>query len=368
MIPNSRGGRGPRIIRYLPILIAIIFFVVVGVRAGCQSEGMPLEPEISSENPTSVEAVGPVTETAQSGGDVAADRERDPRDARSGNRLQVHFIDVGQGDAILIMGESANILIDGGPRAAGDSIVNYLHERGIEFLDLIVASHPHEDHIGGVLAVFEHFPVNTVLDAGVPHTTATFDRYLTHLERLVNEGDTRYLTAEGQTLTFGNVTVEVLGPASEYDCLNDNSVVCRVTFDQISFLFTGDMEREAELDLLRSERNIEADVLKVSHHGSSSSTSDEFLRAVSPAHAVICVGEDNPYGHPSIEVLERLSGFAVRVHRTDSSGTLVFESDGDSVTVSDERDNGHRFNFFIARATKWITTTISAGLGNPFRW
>ncbi|MFO7941540.1 MAG: ComEC/Rec2 family competence protein [Bacillota bacterium] len=367
MIPNPRGRRGPQIIRYLPILLAIVFFVVVGVRAGCQSASVLPEYDVGSEELPAPEAAPPGEEAAKAREDTSTDSDGNPRDTSSDNELRAHFIDVGQGDAILLTAESANILIDGGSRSAGDALVDYLRKLGIERLDLVVASHPHEDHIGGLLAVFEHFPVDTVLDAGVPHTTATFDRYLTRLERMVGEDGTQYLTPEGQTLRFGDVTVEVLGPRFAYDSLNDNSVVCRVGFRRTSFLFTGDMERETESDLLGSGENVEADVLKVSHHGSRSSTSEEFLRGVSPAHAVICVGEDNSYGHPADEVLERLSEYGVRVHRTDSSGTLLFISDGESILSPDATRGTRSYEDIIARLKEWIGATIPTSLINPSR-
>lgn len=251
--------------------------------------------------------------------------------------LTVHFIDVGQGDAILIEAPGAVVLIDGGPRTAGEIVVQYLVDRGIrepgEPIDLVIATHPHADHIGGLIEVLQTFPVYRIIDSGIPHTTITYDDYLSEVEKQVDAGHCVFETPEGQEIDLGgNATLTVLGPEEDLSSLNDNSVVCRLDFGQTSFLFTGDAEEAAEQHLLGLGVQLAADVLKVGHHGSRTSTTAVFLEAVSPQYAVICVGEGNVYGHPHEEVLSRLDGTDVEVFRTDLQGTIVFTSDGTTLT------------------------------------
>ncbi|MFO8059985.1 MAG: MBL fold metallo-hydrolase [Bacillota bacterium] len=251
--------------------------------------------------------------------------------------LAVHFIDVGQGDAILIEAPGGAALIDGGTRQAGEIVVQYLVRRGIRRIDLVVATHPHADHIGGLIDVLRNFEVHQVVDSGQPHTTATFDDYLTEVEKQVDAGSCVYEIPEGQVVDLGSgAAVTVLGPDSVAESLNDGSVVCRLDFGSTSFLFTGDAEHTAEERLLNRGSDLEADVLKVGHHGSATSTSPAFLTAVSPAHAVICVGDDNSYGHPHRETLDRLAEAGTRIYRTDVHGTVIFVSDGRELKVNAE--------------------------------
>ncbi len=248
----------------------------------------------------------------------------------------MHFIDVDQGDSILILSQpGAAVLIDGGPRTAGQTVVNYLKARGVKEIDLVIATHPHEDHIGGLIDVFAAFKVKRVIDSGQPHTTKTFDDYLTAVERQVEAGTCKYETPEGQAVQLAsNVTLKILGPSAKMDSLNNGSVVCRLDFGKTSFLFTGDAESGAESKLLSSGTNVRANLLKVGHHGSSTSTSTSFLSAVSPAHAVICVGSGNTYGHPTEQTLNRLFGAGVKIYRTDVNGHVVFMSDGTTLSTT----------------------------------
>ena len=257
-------------------------------------------------------------------------------DPSEDEEMWVHFIDVGQGDAILVESGNVKILIDGGPRSAGQVVVDYLVRRGIRELDLVIGTHPHADHIGGLIEVFRQLTVNRIIDAGVPHTTVTFDDYLTEIEKQVEAGHCMYEIPESQVLHNGALVLTVLGPERDLGSLNDNSVVCRVDFGETSFLFTGDAERAAERDLLgRGGVDLEADVLKVGHHGSRSSTTGEFLAAVSPTHAVIMAGAGNRYGHPHEEVVARLDAAGVKLYRTDIHGTVVFVSDGQTIVVTE---------------------------------
>lgn len=262
--------------------------------------------------------------------------EPEPDRLPDADTLTVHFIDVGQGDSILLITQPGlTVLIDGGTRAAGQTVVNYLKAQGVKELDMVIGTHPHEDHIGGLISVLAAFPVRRIIDAGVPHTTITFDDYLTQIERQVEAGHCTYETPEGQEVKLAsNVTLRVLGPDRPMSSLNDASVVARVDFGSTSFLFTGDAELEAEQLLLARGVNLKADVLKVGHHGSRTSTSQAFLNAVAPTHAVIQVGAGNRYGHPTEEVLERLAGAGVNIYRNDLHGTVVFTSDGATLATT----------------------------------
>lgn len=252
--------------------------------------------------------------------------------------LQVHFIDVGQGDAVLILTpQGCTMLIDGGPAAAGGTVLDYLSRMGVSRIDLIVGTHPHEDHIGGLIAVLENLPVGKIIDSGIAHTSQTYEKYLTLIDRQqIPFGIGR----AGQKIDLdSSLTLKILHPDSDVkgDDLNHASVVIELRYGELTFLFNGDAEKRAETEMLeRGYRPAAAvTVLKVGHHGSSSSTSKEYLKTVAPEIAVISAGEDNSYGHPHKETLERLAAFGVKVYRTDLMGSIAIVTDGKSYTVEE---------------------------------
>jgi len=250
------------------------------------------------------------------------------------DELKVHFIDVGQGDSILIESPSGRIvLIDGGPRTAGEKVVSYLKKAGISAIDIVIGTHPHEDHIGGLIEVLRNFPVREVIDPGVVHTTKTFEDYLTIIDQR-NIPFTEGRAGMSRDLGAGAV-MQILHPSSPSSShLNDASIVARVVYGQMSFLFTGDAEEKSEFEMLaRSNIQLNSTVLKVGHHGSRTSTSQAFLDAVNPNHAVIMCGKDNRYGHPHQEVLSRLAAAGVQVLRTDIHGTMVMSATKDAVII-----------------------------------
>lgn len=248
----------------------------------------------------------------------------------TGSLLRVHFLDVGQGDCALITFDEEAMLIDAGPASAGDTVLRYLEDQGIKHLKYVVATHPHEDHIGSMDRVLSTFQVDTLIMPKMTADTRTFEAMLT----VINEKSIKVTApAAGAQYKLGDAAITLLGPVREdYEDLNNCSVVLKLEYGKSAFLFTGDAEAEAEADLLASGADVSAQVLKVGHHGSSTSTSDAFLKAVSPSYAVLSVGAGNSYGHPDSKTLQKLKAAGCTVLRTDLEKTVVLESDGSGVS------------------------------------
>lgn len=256
--------------------------------------------------------------------------------------LKVHFIDVGQGDCTLIQTETENILVDAGERGNGDTIIAYLRAQKVDDLDLVVATHPHSDHIGSMPDVLEDFPAKEMLFANVPDVLTPTSRIYEKLLDTVEAQDIPVTDAAPglQYEIGGGALITVLGPVSgEAKDLNNTSVVFRLDYGATSFLFTGDAEKESEREILKSplRGNLRADVLKLGHHGSSTSTTAEWLNAIQPKIAVALLGVDNEYGHPHRETLEKLKKAQVTLYRSDLNGTIVIGSDGETLSVATER-------------------------------
>ena len=246
----------------------------------------------------------------------------------------IHFIDVGQADCALVACDGAYMLIDGGNAEDSDLVFSYLKKHGVEHLDYMVASHAHEDHIGGLSGAAYAATVGTALSPVTEGSTKVFKNLV---KSLAQQNVNLTVPSPGDTFVLGSAQVEILGPMEEYDDPNDTSIVLRIQYGSTSFLFTGDMETAAEADLVESGARLSATVLKVGHHGSDSSTSYRFLREVLPDYAVISVGSGNKYGHPTEAVLSRLEDAETTVYRTDLQGTIIAESDGTSVTFHTEK-------------------------------
>lgn len=253
------------------------------------------------------------------------------------NYLTVHYIDVGQGDSILVACGGEYMLIDAGETDSEDTVIHYLSNLNIDEIDLVVATHAHSDHIGEMDDVLNAIPAVEVWYPDYRHGTKTETNFLAAVD---NCSATLRQPALGETYDLGGATVTVLGPVTDgYEDPNDMSIILLVQFGDDRFIFTGDLEKEdgAETDLVEyweaiDANMLKADVLKVGHHGSSTSTSYRFLRAVAPSYAVISVGEGNEYGHPKQEILEILGQAEVYVYRTDLMGTIVAVSDGENIT------------------------------------
>ncbi|WP_245281120.1 ComEC/Rec2 family competence protein [Desulfitobacterium hafniense] len=288
-------------------------------RGQTQSEE-PQAPEEapSAENePASVPVVAP----------VAAAPTNSP--ARAGT-LKIHFIDVGQADSILIQSGETAVLVDAGNNADGTPVVNYLKSQGIAKLSAAIATHPHEDHIGGMDDVLKSIPVERFYMPNATTTTKTFEDMLNAVKA---SGAKRIQVNAGVALDVPGITGTFLAPVNtSYADLNNYSAVLKITHGNTTFLLTGDAEDISENEMLKNG-NLQSTLLKVGHHGSDSSTTSTFLKAVNPKYAVISVGKGNTYGHPTDAVLSRLTNAGVQVYRTDQAGTIIATSDGATITM-----------------------------------
>ena len=249
--------------------------------------------------------------------------------------LLVHFIDVGQADSILVQNDGENMLIDGGNVADSSLIVSYLRDYNVKTIDYLVCTHAHEDHGGGLNAAVRNFDIETIF---APKTGSDAKFYQKLLDGIYAKGLEITTPEAGYSFTLGDASVQVLGPITESsDDKNNTSIVLKLVDGENSFLFTGDAEREEEQDILNAGYDLSADVLKVGHHGSNSSTTYPFLREVMPSYAVISVGKDNSYGHPTEEVLSRLRDAEAEVHRTDLQGHIVAKSDKQNITFTHKK-------------------------------
>lgn len=236
----------------------------------------------------------------------AASAPAEPAPAPSvtqGEGLTAHFIDVGQALSVLVECEGHYLLYDGGNVPDGELVVSYLQNLGVQKLDYVFCSHAHEDHVGGLAAVLAAFPADHVYSPVTDATTVCFQNFVKYAQQ---QGRQVEIPAVGTSWPLGSATVQLLGPVRAYEDTNDTSLVLRIDYGQTSYLLTGDMEAEAERDLVDGGAPLDVDVLQVGHHGSNTSTSYVFLNQVLPEIAVISCGQGNEYGHPHEEPLSRL--------------------------------------------------------------
>jgi competence protein ComEC len=256
---------------------------------------------------------------------------------KAAGKLTVRFLDVGQGDSTLVtFPDGKNLLVDGGNNQYANRVVQDLRDAGVKTLDYVVATHPDADHTGSLDVVVNTFDVKQVFAPKVTHNTQT---YLDFLQAVKNKGLSITPAKAGVKLDVGkSVAAEVVGPVKGYGTvdMNDWSVVLHIVDGNISFLLTGDAAHPSENDMMAAGEPLASTVLKVGHHGSEHSTSQAFLNRVHPQYAVISVGKDNKYGHPTAEVLNRLSAQGVKVFRTDEQGTIIAVTDGKTITFNHE--------------------------------
>ncbi|MGN0535168.1 MAG: ComEC/Rec2 family competence protein [Eubacterium sp.] len=242
--------------------------------------------------------------------------------------VTVHFLDVGQGDSEFVeLPEGKCMLIDASTAEYGDDIVSTVQGLGYDKIDYLVATHPHADHIGGMAQVIESLDIGEIYMPKAVSTTKTFENLLETISHKNLQITTA--TAGKEICTYSDVTAKFLAPVSDsYDETNDYSAVVKITYGDNSFLFMGDAEKLSEDEMLANDiYSLNADVLKVGHHGSSSSTGTAFLQAVNPKYAVISCGEGNSYGHPHKETVDLLNSFEVAIFRTDKDGTVTVRCD-----------------------------------------
>ena len=246
--------------------------------------------------------------------------------------MQVHFIDVGQGDSILIQSPNGkNMLIDGGKKSDGDKVVAFLKSKGVSTLDVVVATHPDADHIGGLLAVLNNFKVNQFIDSGKVHTTQTYFELLT----LIDEKNIPFKVAKtGDLINLDSlIKTTVIHADENASDSNDASIVTRVVYGSVSFLLTGDADTAIE-EKIMSQGNVKSTYLKAGHHGSNTSSSAAFINAVRPAGTVLSYGKDNSYGHPHSEVVQRLNAVGSKIYSTAQSGDITITTNGTTHSVS----------------------------------
>ena len=248
--------------------------------------------------------------------------------------LKVHFLDVGQGDSIFIeLPTNETILIDASIKDASNKIINYLREENVSKIDYVFATHPHSDHIGGMSAVIKAFDIGQIYMPKAVTTTKTYENLLL----TIKDKNLKIKTAKaGNTIIdTDDLKLVVLAPNQDsYESLNNYSIVLKLTYKEKSFLFMGDAETLSEKEITG---DVQADVLKVGHHGSRTSTSQAFLNKVNPSYAVISVGLNNDYKHPHQEVIDRLEKKNIKIYITDQNGDIIFTTDGYNIDVKVEK-------------------------------
>lgn len=235
-----------------------------------------------------------------------------------------HFIDVGQGDCTLIQTKDATVLIDAGTSDAGTTVYNYIKNLGIDYIDCFIITHPHEDHLGGSSKITDGFDIGHIYVNGETSESFAFEKFI---DSVTKNNITPEVPSFESVYNFGSLRIKFLSPTDYYEDDNDNSLVTSVEYKSTKALFMGDAEKDVENTLLQSH-NIDADILKVSHHGSRNASANTFLKEVSPRVCVIQCGKDNSYGHPHKETLERLHKVCPSVLRTDEEGNIIIRSDG----------------------------------------
>ncbi|CDE09202.1 metallo-beta-lactamase superfamily protein [Bacillus sp. CAG:988] len=256
------------------------------------------------------------------------------QEIQDGEKLQIWFLDVGQADSILIQNGDANMLIDAGNNEDGKKLVSYFQSLGIESFQYVIGTHAHEDHIGGMDDIIDNFDIDTFYMPDAITTTATFESVLDSLEAKNIAFQTPSIDS---IFKLGNATIDVLYVGTDDSDLNNTSIVLKLTYGNTSILFMGDAEKEVETII--EKKDISADVLKVGHHGSNTSSSKTFLEKVNPSYAIISVGTGNSYGHPSNTTIQNLENQNIQIYRTDENGTIIMTSDGTDITFQTIQTN-----------------------------
>lgn len=253
----------------------------------------------------------------------------------------IHFINVGQGDATLIESEDKVVLIDGGDNDNDKVVINYLNARNISNIDLLIGTHPHADHIAGLIPVIKNIGINEILLPKVPDSIVPTTKTYENLLKSILEKNLKInQPIPGKEYNLNNIAkLKILAPLNEYEDLNNYSISLKYSYGEVDAFIGGDIEETAELDILESyyASDLNVDIFKLSHHGSSTSNINKFLTALNPKYYVISVGAGNKYGHPSKSVMDRIMPFSVPIYRTDKNGSIVFGTDGNVIEVITEK-------------------------------
>ncbi|MBC8062181.1 MAG: MBL fold metallo-hydrolase [Clostridiaceae bacterium] len=243
------------------------------------------------------------------------------------NHLIIHYIDVGQGDSMLIQIHGKNMLIDAGTTESTNELVNYLKKQRIDKLDYVIETHPHEDHIGAMSKIINKFEINKFYGPKITANTKAFENMV---DSLKSKSLKINVAKAGQTIDLGSdIKCKIIAPNSDaYKEINNYSVVIKLEFGNTSFLFEGDAEKISETEMITKGYNLSCDVLKIGHHGSRTATSDEFLKETHPKISIISCGLNNDYGHPHKPTLTKLNAINSKIYRTNKDGTVILESDG----------------------------------------
>ena len=287
------------------------------------------EPSVTSKNSATLEPIVTLEPTSTPEQIIQPEKIEIPENSS----FSVRFIDVGQGDAALIECDQHYMMIDGGSAKDSDKIYTILRNSNISHLDFVIGSHPDEDHVGGLAGALNYATATMVLCSDTAGTSDGFQNFKKYADK---NGGGIIVPSIGDQYQLGSALITILGVNAGIES-NDSSIVLKIQYGETSFLFTGDAEAEAEQALLNNEADLSANVLKVAHHGSSSSSSEQFLSAVQPDCAVISVGAENTYLHPTDDVLNRIALNGAQICRTDLQGDIVITSDGNKLSISTEK-------------------------------
>ena len=310
--------------------IAGIFLALLLVISGCSNNSVPTTatPSKVEDSSKQVQTSDPQTTT------TAPIKDTAPTTVVPGQKLKVSYIDVGQADSILIqIPNGKNVLIDAGNNGDANTITTYIKKQNVSKLDIVIATHPHEDHIGSMDTVIKTFDIGQVIMPRKDSTTQTYKALITAIQ---SKGLKITEAKAGLKLDLGpEVNALLVAPNSaNYDDVNNYSVVLKLSYGTNTFLFEGDAQGQSENEMVNAGFNLKSDMLKVGHHGSNTSSSTTFLTKVSPKYAIISVGKGNSYGHPANVTIDKLANIGAKVYRTDQSGTIVVESDGTNITIN----------------------------------
>ena len=256
---------------------------------------------------------------------------------KTNGTIEIYYLDVGQGDSAYIRVNDYDILIDAGPKSDADKLMKQLEEKNIDDFEIVIATHPHEDHIGGMTSVFEKYEVENFYMPKATSTTKTFENMM---KAVSNKGLKVKVIKEGTSFDLGEgVKFVAYSPTKDsYDNLNDYSPIMKLTYGNNSFIFTGDAEKAVEEEVLKKYANeLDADVIKFGHHGSSTSSTKEFIEAISPKYGIISCGVDNSYGHPHREIVDIINSMGINAYRTDTQGQITLTSDGSTINIKTEK-------------------------------